>query len=262
MNTSLPTNKFSARGLTVAICLLITNLVFGDDEPVATPYRPTASNPADLPTPGWLELEFGGQHQKADDAHQISLPYLFKYAFTPDWGVLVGGDAYIRNTDTNGNSMSGFGDTQLLLKHRIPISEGRALGFETGVRAPTAKTGLGSGKADYIFTGIFSNDFGAMHLDINLGPTRLGAPEQDTGRVEWNGSAALSKNLNDRWNVAGELSATQRHAVATQSKFLIALAYSATKRTVFDFGFAKGLTDASPDYTIFAGVTTVLGRLR
>ncbi len=240
---------------------MVARPLLADEPPSATPYRPTVSNPADLPTPGWLELEWGAQRDKTDGAHEVSWPYLFKYAFTPEWGLLLGGDAYVRATSTDGSSTSGFGDTELSLKHRIPVTDDEAFGVEAGVRLPTAKTGLGSDKTDCILKGIFSRDVATVHLDINLGPTRIGAPEPGTGRLAWNGSAALSTNLNAGWGMTGELSGTRRQGTAAQSQLLFAVTYAANKRTVFDVGFAKGLTDASQDYTIFAGITTMLGRL-
>ncbi len=233
-----------------------------DDEPAATPYRPTVSNPADLSASGWLEIEMGVQRDKSSDSHSVTVPYLLKYAFTPDWGVLVGGDAYIRTIDSGGAAMSGFGDTQLAVKHRIGVSDTTAFGFEAGLRAPTARTALGSGKTDYLANGILSSDLGAVHMDINAGPTWIGLRETGTGRVEWGAAAALSTGIAEGWNIAGELSGTRRKGEANQAQFLMAATWSASKRTVFDAGFARGLGDTAVKWSVFAGVTAMVGQLR
>ena len=248
-------------GLMLA-CALFARTAAADEEPAATPYRPTVSNPADLSAPGWLEIETGVQRDKGSDARTVSVPYLLKYAFTPDWGVLVGGDAYLRNTAADGTTASGFGDTQFLVKHRREVAEGRAFGFEAGVRAPTAKAALGSGMTDYLFNGIFSTDLGAAHLDVNVGPTWVGRRDPGTGRIEWNAAAALSTAIAEGWNIAGELSGTRRQGEANQSQFLMAVAWSASKRTVFDAGFVRGIGDSSLKWSAFAGVTMLVGQLR
>ena len=48
-------------------------------EPAATPYRPSVSSPAALPTPGYLELEAGWQKAGGKETRS-GLPLLLKYA--------------------------------------------------------------------------------------------------------------------------------------------------------------------------------------
>ena len=63
-----------------------------DNAYTVTPYRPTLSTPANLSTPGWLELESGLQRlHNPDGAQRDSLPYTIKLALSPDWGLRVGG---------------------------------------------------------------------------------------------------------------------------------------------------------------------------
>src|SRR5262252_7277339 len=69
------------------------------NDPQVVPYRPTVSTPAQLSAPGWLELEAGGlvANGPAASASRATLPYTLKLAFTPDWGVRIGGDAWVRD---------------------------------------------------------------------------------------------------------------------------------------------------------------------
>lgn len=229
----------------------------------ATPYRPTVSNPADLPVPGWLEVEMGWQRiNGGGDKRRDSVPALAKLAFSEDWGVLVGSELGVRRTDPDNNRSTGFGDTTLLLKHRIPSgSEGSAWGIEAGFKSPTAKDTIGSGKADYIVNGIYSSDFAKNHLDLNLNAAYIGAIAAGEGRAQYGWAAAISHSLDDQWGVFGELSGTTRRGTSSTAQFMAGASYNYSKRVVFDAGGAWGLNSASQDWTLFAGVTVLLGQL-
>ena len=237
-----------------------------DDDVSVTPYRPSVSTPAQLSAPGWIEGEFGLQRvHGGDSARSDSLPYTIKLAFTPDWGVRIGGDAYVRNTDFDGNRTSGVGDTSIVLKRRFAMDDGRArnaaFGLEAGANLPTAKSGLGSGKTDYSINGIYSADFGDWHTDLNLVGARLGQVEADQSRWQTTWAAALSRPLSDRLGIVGEFSGTYQRGAATTSQFLAAASFSVSKRAVVDFGASAGLSAASPDWSAFAGMTLLLCRL-
>jgi hypothetical protein len=229
-----------------------------EETPSVTPYRPTVSNPAELSAPGWLELEMGWKREKNDETN-TTVPYLLKYAFTPDWGLLIGGDAYVRNVDAQGKVLSGFGETEFLVKHRIPINHIATGGVELGVRAPTAKKGLGSDKADYLVNAILSLDVPALHVDINAGPNWLGVHDTGTGRDELDWSIAASRTVG-RWNLDAEFSGAHRSGVPDASQFLVAAAYGFSPRLVVDFGSAFGLGQEHRR-SVFAGATVLLGRL-
>ena len=96
-----------------------------DGGPAVVPYRPSVSTPAQLSAPGYLELEAGGLRATGPDSgtSRFTLPYTLKLAFTPDWGIRVGGDAWVRQAGP-GDSHSGSGDTAVVLKR----SNSRILG--------------------------------------------------------------------------------------------------------------------------------------
>src|SRR5215471_17063698 len=145
-------------------CVIATMQIAGvaraddSDEPTATPYRPTVSNPADLPVPHHFEWEAGGYSEHdSGDARHFSVPYLLKYAFTENIGVLVGGESVVSDR-SGGDTTSGWGDTTVEVKLHHALSEATGIGLEAGAKLPTASQGLGSGHADFMLNGIVSTE--------------------------------------------------------------------------------------------------------
>ncbi len=262
---------FKTKQLCIGIALVMLAGVMraawaAEDQSAATPYRPTVSNPADLSQPGWLEMEFGWQRIKggssSGDKRRESTPVLVKLAFSENWGILVGSELSVRRTDTENAFYKGAGDTTFTLKHRIPTTtEGSAWGIEAGYKSPTAKDTIGSAKADTILNAIFSTDFSGNHLDLNLGASRLGAITEEQGRIQTNWAASLSRNLDDQWGLFGELSGSYQRGAPALSQFLAGASYNYSKRLVFDVGATTGLAKASQNWSVFAGVTVLLGKL-
>lgn len=225
-----------------------------DNGPPVTPYRPSVSSPAQLPAPGQLELELGGLSTKTGADQRDSIPYLLKLAFTNEWGILLGGEGYVSDRDGFGNRANGIGDTNITLKRAFLIDDATAFGLELTAKQPTAKDSIGSGAADYTLNGIFSKDLGEIHMDLNLNTTRLGAFDDGTGRMQTGWASSFSTSLNEKWGATGELSGTHRSNVPSTAQLLTALTYSPSKRMVIDFGVAKGLNNASEDWSLFTGI--------
>jgi hypothetical protein len=245
--------------------LLVAANAFADDNAdvqTVTPYRPTISNPADLPVPGWLEGEFGGLHTNAEDgSRDDSVPFLLKYAFNENSGLLLGGNAYVRNRLPGTAANSGVGDIAIEWKQRFPLNEQTALGFEFGPTLPTAKDALGVGKPAWTLNTILSTDLGATHLDLNAGATRftLHVPQAASTQGMW--AAAASWTLVDKLGGALEISGSHQRGVESQSQMLGALNYNANALLVLDGGVSYGLHRAGHDIGVFAGATMRLGRL-
>lgn len=187
-------------------------------ELAATPYRPTVSNPAQLPVPDWLEIEAGLQHSREPDGHQQSLPYLLKLAFTDRFGILLGGDAYLSSPDDSGARQNGVGDTSLTLKGALPISKSTMLGLELGSTLASSPAGIGNNQPDYTANGILSTDLASYHLDLNANATRLGDPA-GAGRVQGGWAASLSRGFGEALNGAAEFSGTVQHHAAPTTRF-------------------------------------------
>ena len=233
------------------------------DEPAVTPYRPTVSNPADLSAPGWLEAELGSQRSYNEDhSRGDNAPWLLKYAFDENYGLLLGGGGYVSSQVPGAPSQASFGDTYLEWKQRFPVSDTAAFGIEAGIVAPTATHNLGAGTAQWLVNGIYSADLGAMHLDVNLAETHGGdvPPQVSSWQTGW--AAAISRPLAGNWGGAFELSGIYQQGAATQSQALFALSYNWSRQLVLDCGAAYGLTHAAHDRSLFAGATFLIGRLR
>ncbi len=229
------------------------------EEPSATPYRPTVSNPAALPTPGYAEVEAGFLRTRdADPRRRSSLPVLFKYAFNENVGVLIGGEAHVRQHSDIDGKTTGVGDTNLTLKLNHSLNDGFGIGLEAGVKLPTARDLIGSGKHDKIVNGIMSAELGEAALDINLGAIHLGSVNPGESRTAYAWSTALSHAINDKWGIAGEFSGVSQRGVPGISQFLAAVSYNVSRKIVLDGGVAWGLTKASTDRALFAGMTVLL----
>lgn len=247
----------------LAALLGVCTAAHADDEPAATPYRPTVSNPADLPAPGWLELELGGLRVRgADDSRSDTLPWLLKYAFDENAGVLLGGTALDRNVAGGGHSESGIGDTVLEWKQRFPVRDGTAFGLEAGVQVPTAADAFSVGKPAYLLNGIYSVDLVAAHLDVNLGGTRFTTRTAGASRWQSAWALALSHTFNASVGGAFEISGTAQRGASHTQRALAAVNYNLTRRMVLDTGVAVGLDHAKHDCSVFAGGTFLLGKLR
>lgn len=249
-----------SRSIPILLGALVCAVPAWADETGVTPYRPSVSTPAQLPTPGQLELELGGLASKTEGRRRDSLPYLFKLGFSQQWGVLLGGEAFVSSRE-EGTRSRGVGDTSVTLKRAFLIQEGTAFGLELTAKAPTAKSSIGSGKSDYTANGIYSQDLGKWHLDANLNATRVGAREAGQGRMQTGLSSALSTQFSETWGAVGELSGTRQRGAPSTAQALAAVTYSPSKQATFDIGAARGLNRASPDWSVFAGVVLPLARL-
>jgi hypothetical protein len=249
----------------ILLCLSAIPIAYADDTdiPTVTPYRPTVSNPASLPHAGWIEGEFGGLATHGEDGSRSgSVPWLVKVALADDYGILVGGNAYVTSTPVGERTTRGIGDLSLEWKQAFPLSEHAAFGIEVGEIVPTARHDLGVGKPASIVNGIYSVDFGATHLDVNLGGTRYTTRVPGVSRWQSTWASAASWSLTPVWGAALELSGSHQRGLPVQSQLLGAINYNESAHLVLDAGFAYGLARAAHDKSIFAGATVLLGRIR
>lgn len=248
----------------VPVALLLAcaaHSAIAEEAGAVTPYRPSVSTPAQLPAVGQLEYEAGFLSTRQDGGRRDSMPVLFKLAFSEQWGILAGGDAYVSSRDADGARARGLGDTVVTLKRAFVVDDATAFGLEFGTKIPTAKDSIGSGKADFTLNSIYSKDFGKVHMDANANVTRLGEFEAGTSRALAGWSASFSTPVSEHWGATAELSGTHRRGADNTAQVLLAAAYSPSKRVTVDFGAAHGLTSASPDWSLFGGLVVPLGQM-
>jgi hypothetical protein len=241
-----------------ALCTLSAHADEGD--PAVVPYRPSVATSAELPAPGWPELEAGFAWAKDGGMQSRSTPLLFKLAWSESWAMLVGTDAYDWQRDEDGAVAHGGGNTTLALKYRLPASEHVTLGAQLGASLPTARAPIGSGHADWALTTIASLDYPAIHVDLNAAGVRLGTA--DEGRSRWQGAwaVAASHPLDERFGVTGEVSGVAQHGTAALTQGLVALSYNVSRALVLDVAFAAGWSRGAPDRQVMTGMTLQLGR--
>jgi hypothetical protein len=253
-----------------AVALVAVGTTAGMKSPAAedvavTPYRPTVSTPAALSAPGWLEGEAGLQTLgDATPSRRDSAPYTLKLAISDDWGVRIGGELLVHDPRADSHHITGIGDTSVILKRRFALTARSAFGLEVGATAPTAPSGLhsGSGKTDCDVTVIYSTDLGTvLHADLNVGLTRVGLIRAGESRHQAEWALALSDAVGPRWGLVGELSGSRQVGTDDRGQFLFAASYSPNKRITWDFGIARGMTAATPGWTVFTGSTFLLSQL-
>lgn len=233
-----------------------------DETAAVTPYRPSVSTPAQLPAVGQLEYEAGFLATRDHGERRDSMPVLFKYALSEQWGVLVGGDAFVSVRDADGHRARGLGDTELTIKRAFGIDDATAFGLEFGAKLPTAKDSIGSGKADYTVNTIYSRDIGKVHMDANANLTRLGAVDDGASRNQAGWSASFAIPAAEKWAATAELSGTRRSGADHTAQLLLAGAWSPTKQLTIDVGVARGLTSASPQWSLFSGLVLPMTQFR
>lgn len=232
------------------------------DQPSVTPYRPSVSTPAALSAPGWLEIEAGLLRENAPGgSRRGSVPYTLKLAFTQDWGIRIGGDAWVTQRDEAGQRLRGLGDSVIVLKRRFGIDEFSAFGLEAGATLLTGRNGLGAEKSDYSLNAIYSADRGPWHTDLNIVSTRIGRAEPEAGRTQLLWAASLSRSISGPWGVVGELSGTRQRGVDGTTQALGALSYNVSKSLTLDAGLTRSIRSGPANWSVFTGLTMLAGRL-
>ncbi len=239
-----------------------------ESPPAVTPYRPSVSTPAQLSSPGWLEGEFGLLHARNGGAERDSVPFALKYAFTPDWGIRLGGEAWVRDTQSSDGPGYAIGDTALIIKRRFAMGargtwgalRNAAVGVEGGVIEPTGRDGVG--KTAYAINSIFSADLGMWHSDSNVFVTRLTSDDPSLGHWQWGWASSLSRAMSERISVGGELSGTRQSGAADTAQWLVAGSYLLSSGSVVDVGVARSLGHSGITTQVFCGITIMLAHLR
>lgn len=246
--------------------------VTAEQEPpiVVNPNRPTFATPALTTQLGVAELEFGVQHSFLHDAATaFSSPTLLKLGLAKDFEVRVSTNGPLHLTHPGASSATGFADLALgaqwcFNRHGL-FGADWAMQLTHKFTTASALRGLGSGATDTTLGLFISRDFGPNHVNINFLDTWFGLPSANGGGSTHQpaGTVSVSHKLSDSWSFGGEVYGIGRTALNGRVvSNLWYVAYQPSSRLVLDTGVDVGLSHGAQRYSIFAGLTWGIGRLR
>lgn len=235
-----------------------------EEENFIKPARPTVANPAEIQTPGALQIEFGydSNFRASDFRFQQSAPFNIRFAASSRFLLEAEVETFQseRQKET-GEIETGIGDTRLGFQVvALKDSEKHpALAFAYNVKIPTASDEkmLGTGRYDHRLTALLSKKLGEnTDLDINFAYLNVG--RDDSERRADGGLAAfsLSHEFENKFGFEAELSGNSLDDVQPKGVYALgALTYKFNKRLRFDTGMRFGLSGEAPRVGFFAGFT-------
>ena len=232
--------------------------------PIA-PDRPDVTNGTNIVDAGLLQLEVGAQHTRMGTQKTVGTPVTVRIGLLEWLEARIGADGFLHQTD-NGSGVNGIGDVQLGAKLRLFADPGGVpvLSILPTVALPLAGAGkgLGSGGTDVTLVCLTGSDLGrSSHLDVNYG---VGAISADRGRphfVQHLVSASLSYALTEQLSPYAEAFWFSRqdpdggHVASVDAGFIHAF----SARLAVDGGVAVGLTNDAPDFSLFTGISVIVG---
>ncbi len=218
--------------------------------------RPLITEDAGTVEKGFFEVELVYSRDHNLDRNYIPSAQL-AYGFT-ERAELAMASAYIFKDIHEGGREDGLGDVTAYLKHRV-WGEGNyypAFTLKPEVKIPTAtaEKGLGSGKADYRLTAIFSKSLVGLNLHFNVGYTLIG---EKGATDELNLALAGEYEVMKGFLAVGEIRYTQNFNSDSKddpANILLGVQVPAGK-VLLDAGLSLGLNTAAPDYALTIGVT-------
>lgn len=239
------------------------------DEPDdVVPARPGISNPAEFQKPGMLQLELGyeADFHSSDLKVGQDMPLTLRFAVNKRLLLELDTDSPFSQTDRFNNTETGAGDTEIgvqgVLQKENKTRPGMALAYYLKIPTASESKGLGSGRYDHTFIGLFSKTFGRTTVDFNAFYLLNGRTSR--GGYESSGQAALgiSQDVTRRFSLQEEISGHSRSDQDKGEMFMLgAAAYKINRRLVVDGGMRFGLTPDTPRAGVFAGIVVGMANL-
>ena len=225
-----------------------------DDEPHATPQRPSLTFNAYTVPDGLFEVETGALFAPRYGA----FPVFAKYGLTDALELEAGVDV-VRWVDGVDGGSASIGDLLIGARWRSTAEQSRIqIAFGGWLKVPTAGDERGTGETDVTIAAITSVPLAhGLSVDANLWWSALG--RDDGGAVgQGQAIAALWIPIAERWSSFVEL-ALQKTAGEGDGGFIDAgIAYAASPIAVLDVAAGTGWSDGYPDWTVTAGWTVLL----
>jgi Putative MetA-pathway of phenol degradation len=232
--------------------------------------RPSVSTSTITVPPAALQIESGVEYSRSRVSHgqteqQFLTDVLFRTGISSriEARLDINPVVWLKDADSN----VGLGDITLSVKYRFFDSpEGSwwpSLGVLPFVKLPSARSPIGSERVDVGCTALASFDLPwQLSLDANVGLAGVGQTEGASFLLQETVSAALSRQITDRWSVYGEVfysSPSERHTrdvvgFDTGFQFLV------LPRVVLDMAAQVARGTPGPDFAIRAGLSVRFGR--
>jgi len=244
-----------------------------EDDPAADPARPTVTNPAHIPPPGYLQFEQGFLQANTTPGgpdRQFSLNQATKLSLDHHLMVFLLSEPFARSITSNVGS-SDPGDLDLGVQV-VLFDEGEghsrkptvAVSYINRVRSGTS-AGLDVGSYNRSVLLLASGDLFGLHYDTNFivneqpGSTANLPNHAPPRRAQFGQTLSLTRSLTQKYSISGEiwrfsLPLTGGNAIGN----LYAFGYTPIKTLVLDAGFSRGLTAQSTHWETFAGFSYLL----
>ena len=248
------------------------------DVPAADPARPTVTNPAHIPPPGYLQFEQGflqANHSQGVDS-QTSIVQTTKLALNHYVMVQVADQPFAHtaqppSTNDTGDLIAG---AQVLFNDREEGHDNKptiALSYNRRMRSGTSPN-LDIGGFSQGITLLASGTNFGIHYDTNYlvnEQDASGTGARDAHRAQYGQTLSLTRQINTPFSISAELwHFTQPTVFTTRDGAPIARAnavgllfaggYTVRPNLVLDAGFERGLTSTSTAWQGFAGFTYLL----
>lgn len=239
-----------------------------EEEEEIKPSRPGVANPAEIPEPGVLQLEFGYdsnfRSEDIRDAH--STPLTLRFSAAKRLLLEVNFDGFKSETDElTRERASGVGDTRVGFQF-VALEEGEqrpALAFAYYAKIPTADAGkgLGTGRFDHKLVGLLSKKVGEADVDFNVAYLLVGKEGEPGWEHGGQGALSISRDFKNNFGFEAELSGQSHDDIQPRGVFALgALRYHVSRRLSFDAGARFGLNPEASRFGLFAGMTVGVTR--
>ncbi|MDQ6689182.1 MAG: transporter [Gemmatimonadota bacterium] len=229
------------------------------------PERPTVATHAGTVARGWMELEAGGEWDRAaDGSPSFVAPTNLKTGLGPRTQLNLMLDL-ISAVSVRGRALS-LGDLTVGVKYRI-VENARLLGdfaMLPAIKFPTgdASSGAGSGTTDFSLLLISSRQIGPVAVDLNVGGTRRtgdGSRASMTAGI-WTASFGFPVRGNFGWvaELFGYPQTTGAEAAPAIAAFLTGPTFVVREWLALDAGVITPITGPQPR-AAYAGLVWNLG---
>lgn len=216
--------------------------------------------------PKGMDIELSGKYAKSAEGGEtgLSLAATTGILSNLDFGLTI---PYTITDPDVGGGESGIGDLEAGVKFRFLEAEGArpALALTVGATIPTGnkEKGLGSGEADPSTALVAGFELKPVNIYLNLGYGRLNSADTDAFEKAdiFSASAAVEWAITEPLAINAEFLCESPGAGGDDAPLAVTAgaAYTFSKMIALDGGVHIGLSDAAPDWGLFATLTVALG---